>query len=152
MSNEENTSLNEETLTMIAEAGGKTGVIMATVPTRDGILFTPDQLVKLLNKVETKAAERVNEMFARAKESLDERNVITTAPRTRDFITGVTRNGVAEVLRLHDDGYRIRVTWLSGRPLNVSEDDSFMWAEYKFCDSVHLQQVVADQLFLRHLD
>ncbi len=71
-----------------------------------------------------------------------------TTNRTRNVTTGRTINGLAEVIQLRDDGYRIRVRWISGRPDNVEDDDQdFVWAEYKQCNFPGIGYLVADLLF-----
>lgn len=71
--------------------------------------------------------------------------------RTRDFTTGLTRNGEPEILQLQDDGYRIWVVWLSGRPDSVAEGEQILWAEYKHCDLPHIGAAISDLLMTANL-
>lgn len=66
--------------------------------------------------------------------------------RTRDITTGRSVNEEPEVIQLQDDGYRIYVAWLSGRPVNVEADEVILWAEYKHCDMPRLGNDLANLL------
>lgn len=66
--------------------------------------------------------------------------------RTRDIKTGRVNEGVEELLRIHDDGYRITATWLQGAP-QTNNGEKVLWAEYKHCDDAYIGGRVADLLF-----
>lgn len=72
--------------------------------------------------------------------------------RTRDIETGEVVNGVKQVIRLHDDGYRIYFSWISGAPSygpnwpDSGTTEPALWAEYKFCESNFASYLIADIL------
>lgn len=74
-------------------------------------------------------------------------NYNVNSMRTRDFETGVIREGVKEIIRLHNDGYRIYFSWVQGAPLNCPTELE-LWAEYKHCDIPAISDSIVNLLMV----
>ena len=74
--------------------------------------------------------------------------------RSVTFATGKITlwSGEPEVLKLTDDGYRIRFEWVSGGPIDAAECAGELWAEYKHCDLPGPAAAIADYLMQQRTD